>query len=56
LYEAAERGIAIKILIQADDDMIVETISEKIRHKHLPIDIQCIIKPYYLSKMGIMNI
>ena len=46
LREAAERrGVAIKILIQADNDMIAETINQKVWHKNIPINIQFIMKP-----------
>jgi hypothetical protein len=46
LLEAAEcRGVAIKILIQADNDMAAEKINEKVRHKNIPINIQFIMKP-----------
>jgi hypothetical protein len=46
MYGAAERGVAVKILIQTDDDDIVaDTIQKKIRKTRLPINIQYIRKP-----------
>ena len=45
LWEASERGVTIKILVQADDDTVAETIQKKIRKTRLPINIQHIRKP-----------
>jgi hypothetical protein len=47
LFEAAKRGISIKILVQADDDSVAKTIQNKIRKTHLPITIQYIRKPLH---------
>jgi hypothetical protein len=45
LWEASERGVVVKILIQTGDDNIVEeTIQKNIRQKKLPINIQYIKK------------
>jgi hypothetical protein len=45
LWEASERGVVVKILIQTDDDNIAEeTIQKNIRQKKLPINIQYIKK------------
>jgi hypothetical protein len=45
LWEASERGVVVKILIQTDDDNIAEEIIQKnIRQKKLPINIQYIKK------------
>ena len=45
LWEASERGVSIKILIQTDDDTAAETIQKKVRQNRLPINIQYIRKP-----------
>jgi hypothetical protein len=47
VYEAAKRGISIKILVQVDDDSVAKTIQNKIRKTHLPITIQYIRKPLH---------
>ena len=45
LWEASERGVVVKILIQTDDDEIAEeTIQKNIRQKKLPINVQYIKK------------
>jgi hypothetical protein len=45
LWEASERGVVVKILIQTDDDETAEeTIQKNIRQKKLAINIQCIKK------------
>jgi two-component system, OmpR family, sensor histidine kinase VicK len=45
LWEASERGVVVKILIQTDDDSMAEEIVQKnIRQKKLPISIQYIKK------------
>lgn len=46
LWQASERGVMIKILIQAEDDnQLRETIQKRIRQKRLPINVQYITKP-----------
>ena len=46
LWQASQRGVMIKILIHAEDDnQLRETIQERIRQKHLPINVQYITKP-----------
>ncbi len=45
LWDASERGVSIKILIQTDDDTAAETIQKKVRQNRLPINIQYIRKP-----------
>jgi hypothetical protein len=45
LWQASERGVVIKILVQADDDAVADTIQNKIRKTRLPINIQYIRKP-----------
>jgi hypothetical protein len=45
LWEASERGVVVKILIQTDDDNLAEQVIQKnIRQKKLPINIQYIKK------------
>jgi hypothetical protein len=45
LWEAAERGVVVKILIQTDDENLAELIIQKnVRQKKLPINIQYIKK------------
>jgi hypothetical protein len=44
LWEASERGVVVKILIQTDDDNIAEEIQKNIRQKKLPVSIQYIKK------------
>lgn len=48
LWQASERGIIVKVLIQADDDdnthQLMEAIQKRIRQKHLPIKIQYFTK------------
>jgi two-component system sensor histidine kinase VicK len=46
LWQASERGVMVKVLIQADDDnhQLREAIQKRIRQKHLPINIQYITK------------
>ena len=55
MYEATERGVSIKILVQADDDSVAETIQNKIRKTRLPINIQYIRKPLH-AKITILVI
>jgi hypothetical protein len=46
LWQASERGVTIKILIQAEDNnQLRETIQKRIRQNRLPINIQYITKP-----------
>jgi two-component system, OmpR family, sensor histidine kinase VicK len=46
LWQASERGVMIKILIQTEDDnQLRETIQKRIRQKRLPINVQYITKP-----------
>jgi hypothetical protein len=50
LWQASQRGIMIKMLIQADDNnddnhQVRETIQKRIKQKRLPINIQYINKP-----------
>ncbi|MFL6394940.1 MAG: hypothetical protein ACJ708_09840 [Nitrososphaeraceae archaeon] len=50
LWEASERGVVVKILIQTDDDDIAEEIQKNIRQKKLPVSIQY-IKKLLLTKI-----
>ncbi|MFL6385069.1 MAG: hypothetical protein ACJ712_08875, partial [Nitrososphaeraceae archaeon] len=50
LWEASERGVVVKILIQTDDDNIAEEIQKNIRQKKLPVSIQY-IKKLLLTKI-----
>jgi hypothetical protein len=47
LWQASQRGVMIKMLIQADEHshQLRETIQKRIRQKRLPINIQYITKP-----------
>jgi sugar-specific transcriptional regulator TrmB len=44
LWEASERGVAVKVLIQTDDELTEETIQKNIRQKKLPVNVQYIKK------------
>jgi two-component system, OmpR family, sensor histidine kinase VicK len=48
LWQASERGVMVKVLIQADDGnnnyQLKQDIQKRIRQKHLPINIQYITK------------
>jgi two-component system, OmpR family, sensor histidine kinase VicK len=47
LWQTSERGVMVKVLMQADDDnhQLREAMQKRIRQKHLQINIQYITKP-----------
>src|SRR5262249_40821005 len=45
LWQASQRGVAIKMLMQSDDSKSKDIVRKIIEEKHLPIDVQYITKP-----------